>query len=194
MQRAKVMLLVLAILFSIVEIVPVIAGTRDNRRAAKVQLRTRGNRSSLAFIQERIRKRLASLPYYSVFDNLYFNYDGETVVLGGEVARASLRKDAEKAVEDVEGVERIVNRIEILPLSTVDNRIRAQAYRQLFSHPQLSRYAIQPVPPIHIIVKHSRIKLEGVVANRSDKIVAGMLANQISGVFSVVNNLRVEKD
>jgi hyperosmotically inducible periplasmic protein len=153
--------------------------------------RSRRNRGH-AFIQERIRKQLASLPYYSVFDNLNFTYNGETVVLGGEVMRPTTRDDAEDAVKRVEGVERVVNNIEVLPLSNIDDRIRKEAYQRLFSHPQLSRYGVQPVPPIHIIVKHSRIKLEGVVANESDKIVAGMIANQISGVFNVQNNLRVE--
>jgi hyperosmotically inducible periplasmic protein len=154
--------------------------------------RLRNNRANLAFIQERIRKKLASLPYFSVFDNLSFSYDGETVVLNGEVVRASTRSEAEHAIRDVEGVERIVNNIQVLPLSPMDDRIRASAYQQIFSHPQFTRYAMQPVPPIHIIVSHGHLRLEGVVANEADKTLAGMLANQLDGVFSVDNNLRVE--
>src|SRR2546421_4324032 len=152
MKRAKVAILTITILLSFVlmSALPTMAEAGEQPGLQQV----RGNRSSLAFVQEKIRKRLASLPFYSVFDNLNFSYDGETVVLGGEVVRPVTRSDAEHALKSVEGVERVVNNIEVLPLSPVDDRIRLTAYERLFSHPQLSRYAMQPVPPIHIIVKN----------------------------------------
>ena len=187
MKRAKVFIFIFLLNFLFVSGLPAMAAP-----AAKPGLQSRANRASLAYVQEHIRKKLASLPYYSVFDNLNFTFDGETVVLGGEVVRPTTRSDAEHAVKDVEGVERVENRIEVLPLSNIDDRIRLAAYQRIFSHPQLSRYAVQSVPPIHIIVRSSRIKLEGVVASNSDKIVAGMMANQVPGVFNVENNLRVE--
>jgi hyperosmotically inducible protein len=186
MKRTNVVILILACFLAISA--PVMAARR-----AQVAQGMRGSHS-LAFVQEGIRKRLASLPYYSVFDNLYFSFDGDTVILGGEVVRPTTKSDAEHAVRSVEGVENVVNNIEVLPLSSIDERIRAVAYQKIFSHPQFTQYALQPVPPIHIIVKNSNLKLEGVVANNSDKILAGMLANQISGVFSVENNLRVENE
>jgi hyperosmotically inducible periplasmic protein len=188
MKQARVIVLLFLFSFLMLSALPVMAV-----EALDPAPQIRGNRANLSFIQERIRKKLASLPYYSVFDNLEFTYDGETVVLGGEVVRPTTRDDAQEAVKDVEGVEQVINKIEVLPLSSIDDRIRLQAYNRIFSSPQLSRYAVQAVPPIHIIVKSSRIKLEGVVATESDKIVAGMVANQIPGVFSVENNLRVER-
>jgi hyperosmotically inducible periplasmic protein len=187
MKQARVFVFIVLVNLLLLSGLPAMAAP-----ATEPGLQSRANRASLAYVQERIRRKLASLPYYSVFDNLNFTYDGETVVLDGEVVRPTTRSDAERAVNDVEGVEQVVNRIEVLPLSSIDDRIRLTAYRRIFSHPQLSRYAVQPVPPIHIIVKNSRIKLEGVVASNSDKIVAGMLANQIPGVFNVENNLRIE--
>ena len=57
----------------------------------------------------------------------------------------------------------------------------------------MDRYAIQAVPPVHIIVKNGNVALEGVVATEADKNIAGIRANGVSGVFSVANNLRVEK-
>jgi hyperosmotically inducible protein len=57
----------------------------------------------------------------------------------------------------------------------------------------LNRYALQAVPPIHIIVNNGNVTLEGVVANQSDKNIAGMQANSVPGAFSVTNNLRVEQ-
>ena len=52
---------------------------------------------------------------------------------------------------------------------------------------------MQAVPPIRIIVKNGNVTLEGVVANKGDSDLAKIAANGVSGVFSVTNNLRVEK-
>ena len=50
------------------------------------------------------------------------------------------------------------------------------------------------VPSIHIIVKNGNVTLEGVVANEMQKNIANAQANGVSGVFSVTNNLRVERE
>jgi len=91
-------------------------------------------------------------------------------------------------------VERVVNDIEILPLSSYDDKIRLATYRAIYGHPALNRYVLQAVPPIHIVVKNGALALEGVVANEGDKNIAGLQANSVPGVFSVTNNLRVEKE
>jgi hyperosmotically inducible protein len=49
------------------------------------------------------------------------------------------------------------------------------------------------VPSIHIIVANGNVKLEGVVATEGDKNIANITANGVPGVFSVTNNLSVEK-
>ncbi len=151
--------------------------------------------------QERIRKRLEQevrhelvmLPYYSVFDNLAFRIVGDRVELMGQVVRPTLKSDAEAVVKKIEGVERVDNKIEVLPLSPNDERIRRAVFRAIYSDTVLNRYGLQAVPPIHIIVKNGHVTLEGVVANEMDKNVANLRANGVSGVFSVTNNLRVEK-
>jgi hyperosmotically inducible protein len=145
-----------------------------------------------ARIEREVRHQLVMLPYYSVFDNLAYQVDGDTVILLGQVARPTLKSDAESAVKSIEGVERVVNRIEALPLSPNDDRIRREEFRTIFGFPSLNRYAIQAVPPIHILVKNGHVTLEGVVANQGDKNIAGVQANGVPGVFSVTNNLRVE--
>jgi hyperosmotically inducible protein len=133
------------------------------------------------------------LPYYGVFDNLAFKVDGATVTLIGQVTRPTLKSDAEKVVKDIEGVEKVVNQIEVLPLSPNDDRLRLATYRAIYSTTGLDRYALNAVPPIHILVANGKVTLEGVVANEADKNMAGVKANGVSGVFSVTNNLRVEK-
>ena len=102
-----------------------------------------------------------------------------------------LKSDAARAVERIEGVDKVVNDIEVLPPSPVDERIRRAAYRSIYSYEPLFKYGNMAVPPIHIIVKNGRITLDGVVDSEADKNLAGMRANQISGTFQVTNNLRV---
>lgn len=139
-----------------------------------------------------VRHELVMLPYYGVFDNLAFKVDGYVVTLLGQVTRPTLKSDAENVVKNIEGVERVANEIKVLPLSPQDDAIRLATYRAIYGHTALNRYALQAVPPIHIIVDSGKVTLEGVVANEGDKNIANIQANGVSGVFSVTNNLRVE--
>jgi len=140
-----------------------------------------------------VRHELVMLPYYNVFDNLAFKVDGSTVTLMGQVTRPTLKSDAGRVVKSIEGVDKVVNNIEVLPLSPNDDRIRMAVYRAIYGHASLQRYGLQAVPPIHILVNNGNVTLEGVVANEADKNIANLQANGVPGVFSVKNNLRVEK-
>jgi hyperosmotically inducible protein len=143
------------------------------------------------FVRE-IRHELIMLPYYGVFDNLVYKVDGYKVTLMGQVTRPTLKSSAENVVKNIEGVEQVTNNIEVLPLSPNDDRLRLALYRQIYGQTALNRYALNAVPPIHIIVRNGQVTLEGVVANEADKNIANIQANGVSGVFSVTNNLRVE--
>ena len=138
-----------------------------------------------------VRHELIMLPYYGVFDNLTFRVDGRTVTLAGQVTNPTLKSDAERSVKRIEGVEKVVNNLEVLPPSPADDRIRKAVYRAIYSYGPLFKYGNMAVPPIHIIVKNGRVTLEGVVDNETDKNLAGMRANQVPGTFQVTNNLRV---
>ncbi len=139
-----------------------------------------------------VRQELVTLPFYGVFDNLLFELRGRTVVLKGQVARPSLKQDAERVVRGVDGVEDVVNEIEVLPTSPNDDRIRIATYRAIYADNVLYRYGLQAVPPIHIIVKNGNVTLVGVVASEMDKNVAGLRANGVNGVFNVSNELRID--
>jgi hyperosmotically inducible protein len=166
-----------------------VAGAQQReQRAADRSMTPRG----VDRLARQVRHELVMLPFYGVFDNLAFKMDGRTVTLLGQVTRPTLKSDAENVVKDLEGVEKVVNNIEVLPLSPMDDRIRLATYRAVYSTQGLDRYALQAVPPIHIIVNNGKVTLEGVVANEMDKNLAGVKANGVSGVFSVTNNLRVE--
>jgi len=146
-------------------------------------------------VMKEVRHELVMLPYYGVFDNLLYNVSPDgTVTLLGEASRPTLKSDAERAVREIEGVERVDNQIKVLPVSPNDDRIRRATYRKIFGHDVLWQYQFRVVPPIHIVVENGHVTLEGVVARPMEKQVAGMQANSVSGVFSVENNLRVEND
>jgi hyperosmotically inducible periplasmic protein len=155
------------------------------------------SQASKARVHERlagqVRHELAMIPQVSVFDNLGYRVDGGAVTLVGEVRNAVIKDEAEKAVKHLEGVERVDNKIEVLPLSFNDDRIRRQVARAVFNDGRLFSYAIQPLPPIRIIVKNGHVNLEGVVRTQADKNNAFIRANGVPGVFSVENNLQVEQ-
>jgi hyperosmotically inducible protein len=172
---------------------PAKASAQEPATQSDRQVLKRG-KSDIERISREARHELVMLPYYSVFDNLAFEVGADgTLTLRGQVVRPTLKSDAERRVKDIEGVERVNNQIEVLPVSSNDDRLRRDVYRAIYGHPALSRYAWGAVPPIHIIVNNGRLTLEGVVANESDKNIANIQANGVSGVFKVTNNLQVEK-
>ena len=154
--------------------------------------RDKRKESGEARLIRQVRHELVMLPYYGVFDNLAYKVEGRTVTLLGQVSRPSLKPDAERAVKEVEGIETVVNQIEVLPISPNDDQLRLATYRAIYSDNMLYRYGLQAVPPIHIILKNGNVTLVGVVANQADKNVAGIRANGVSGVFAVENKLVVE--
>ncbi len=139
-----------------------------------------------------VRHQLLMLPYYSVFDNLEFQVEGGKVILTGQVMSPVIKSDAKSAVKSIAGVTQVVNNIEVLPLSPMDDRLRRALYRSIYGTAGLDRYALQAVPPVHIIVKNGHATLEGVVASEGDKNLAGIKASTVPFLFSVENNLRVE--
>ena len=167
-----------------------------------------------------VQKKLGSLTNYSVFDWITFGVHGKTLVLKGYASRPTLKSDAERAVKGIEGIQKVENEIQVLPLSNFDDRIRAQVYNRIYTQPALRKYnanqgsiaqamgpggrsmgmmagGITNNPPIgyhaiHIIVKNGNVTLYGVVLNQSDASIAYIQANGTSGVFSVDNDIVVE--
>jgi hyperosmotically inducible protein len=143
---------------------------------------------ALQRITQEVRHQLVMLPYYSVFDNLSYKVSPDgTVTLMGQVLDPTLKPDAERAVKKVEGVEKVVNNIEVLPTSPNDDRIRRAVYRAIYGNDVLAPYSLRAVPPIHIIVKNGNVTLTGVVARQMDK-----QAKSVPGVFGVTDDLQVE--
>src|SRR5687768_1635928 len=161
-----------------------------------------------------VRKMLERLPYYGVFDFIVFRADRGTVYLGGYSFEGRLKMDAEAATKRATGVQEVANKIEVLPASPNDDRIRWETFYRIYTDDFLSRYApggefgvlqdlrderhfpgMQPVGPyaIHIIVKNGRTMLLGIVDSAADRQIAEVRAREVTGVFEVENSLTVAR-
>ena len=142
-------------------------------------------------LQERVLHALRMLPYDGVFSEIRYNIDNETVTLEGDVQWPILKSDAENAVARVDGVKKVVNDIEVLPLSSADDSLRLRMYWAIYSQPGFEKYAVQATKPIRIIVKNGNVTLIGVVGSELDKTLAGTAARNVPFAFSVTNDLTV---
>jgi len=170
--------------------VPILVTFHPNQTSAATTLQTN------ARLVRQVRHELVTLPYYGVFDWLEFEvHPDNTIVLRGQVVRPTTKSDAEANVKDVDGVAKVVNQIEVLPLSPQDDRLRRALYRAIYgSNSPLFRYAVQSIPPIHLIVDRGRATLKGVVANKGDAQLAYLRARGVSGLFEVKNQLVIESE
>ena len=146
-------------------------------------------------IAKQVRHELLMLPYYSLFDDLEYDVQGHTVTLSGSLIseHAVTKSEAENVVKRIEGVDKVVDNIKLLPPSPLDEQARVRVYRSLASTGSLSRYFWEAAPSVHIIVENQRVTLKGFVNNETDKNLATIAANQVPGIFQVTNELRIVK-
>ena len=141
----------------------------------------------------RVQRELLALPGYTVFDYLAAKQlDDGSVLLSGYVTNTALKKAAESAARSIAGAT-IVNRIEVLPRSQRDDRLRAAASREIYGDPSMLSYATRKLSPIHIIVKNGRVTLEGTVDSGLDRIQAETAMQQLP-VTAVRNRLIAMQD
>ena len=163
-----------------------------------------------------IRKAIVTLPNYGVFDDLSFEIQESTVILRGFASRPSLKESVSQTVKKIQGVEKVINQIEVLPLSPRDDDVRADLYTNIYGDTALSRFGSRRATPqfpsiarqgfgitndppigyhaIHIIVKSGHVTLAGMVDTPGDSIIAETRVRGTFGVFSVTNDLRVTSD
>ena len=142
-----------------------------------------------AQLHEKVRHELAMIAYITTFDFISFTLVGNDVILTGWTVRDTNRSDAEYRVKKIEGVGKVTNNIEILPLGGIDMEIRAAARSALQrTH---STYFWSNGSDIKIVVKNGTIILLGAVRTQQDFDTATIQLNSLSGVFHVFNMLRV---
>ena len=142
-------------------------------------------------LSREIHHQILMLPFYSVFDFITFTLQGNKVTLSGQVLRHNLKNHAEVALKSLEGVDTVVNTIEVLPAFPADDDLRRAIYRAIYEDPTLARYGIPAIPEIHIIVNNGHVSLEGFVGSQADKNLAAGCAGRVANVLGIKNNLVV---
>jgi hyperosmotically inducible protein len=146
-----------------------------------------------AALSKKVSHEIRMYDRYTIWDNINVKVNEGNVELLGQVSQPYKKADLARLAQRVPGVRSVTNELEVLPLSHFDDQLRLRVARAIYRDPVLSRYSIQAIPPIHIIVDNGRVTLEGVVNNDMEKNVAGIRANAAGLSFGkVVNNLRVE--
>ena len=147
---------------------------------------------------QQLRNKLAEKLSYdrvgygtTAFNALTIGVQNGVVTLGGTAYGPVDKDSALSLVANYPGVKDVVDNIEVAPVSPMDDRIRLAEARAIYGAPQLNKYALDPAKPIRITVVNGNVTLVGVVDTQADKDVANIRANQVPGVFKVVNNLQV---
>ena len=148
-----------------------------------------------AKIAQQVRHQVLTLLHYGMYDEIEYSVQGRTVTLNGAVTNnhSQTRQDAERAVKRIEGVDKVVNNIRVLPPNLLDDEARERVFRALSRTGGLSQYFYPASPDIRIIVDNQRLTLKGYVNNEGDKNMANVAANQVRDLFQVTNNLQVVK-
>jgi hyperosmotically inducible periplasmic protein len=162
-----------------------VASAADKNDTAKFQ-------SDAALIKG-VRHAIVMYPRYSIFDDINFQVENGAVRLEGVVTQPFKKSDIDKIVRNVAGANQVQDDIRVLPLSPDDERLRQVVARAIYADPSMTKYAIQAMKPIHIIVENGHVTLDGVVATNFDKQIAGTRASSVGLSFGpVINNLQVE--
>lgn len=154
---------------------------------------TIGKAESDQKLAERIAEQMRRSTYFTVFDDVQIGVDNGVVTLTGYVTQPIKSDDLARRASHVDGVREFVNRLEVLPASLSDDRLRAIIANTLYRDPAFSNYASQAVPPVHIIVRNSSVLLTGVVNNEVERRQAENIVRHIPGIIGVQNALRVER-
>jgi hyperosmotically inducible protein len=141
-------------------------------------------------IDNQVFHKIRGLTYYNTFDYITWQVNGSTVTLHGKVLTLGTKSEAAGAVKGIPGVTQVINNIQDLPPSSMDDQIRRAALREFESHGP-AQYFGWPNPDVHIVVENGRLSLEGYVSRKSDSNLLNILANGLPGVFQVTNNLQI---
>lgn len=144
-------------------------------------------------LAERIAEQMRRSTYFTVFDDVEIGVDNGVVTLTGYVTQPIKSDDLARRASHVDGVQEFVNKLEVLPASLADDRLRALVANAIYRDPTFSNYASQAIPPIHVIVRNSSVLLTGVVNSEVERRQAENIVRHIPGIIGVQNALRVER-
>jgi hyperosmotically inducible periplasmic protein len=140
-----------------------------------------------------VQKQVLQYSHFTIFDNVNVQVDDGAVRLTGKVTMPFKRDDIERRVRKVPGVAQVDNRIDVLPVSQFDDNLRLGIAHAIYSNPAFRSFAATANPPIHIIVEHGHVTLDGVVLNEVDRAIARSIASGFLS-FSFKNELKTEAE
>ena len=160
-----------------------------------------------------MRTALAKLPYYGVFDFLAFSIEDGVVTLKGFAHRPALKREAEATIREAVKAD-VANKIEILPSSSFDDRIRWSTFQRVYTDDIASKYVpggemevryevldmarfagMEPYGtyPVHIIVKNRKVLLIGLLDNELDKTQVLFSARQVPSTLGIEDAVMVRR-
>jgi hyperosmotically inducible protein len=140
-----------------------------------------------------VEKQVLQYPHFTIFDSVNAEIDEGVVRLTGKVTMPYKRTDIERRVQKLTGVVKVDNRIEVLPVSQFDDNLRLRIARAIYGNPAFHMYSFRVNPPIHVIVEHGRVTLEGVVLSNVDRVLARSIASNFLA-FEITNALKTESE
>ena len=140
-----------------------------------------------------VQKQVLRYPHFTIFDSVNAQVNDGVVVLIGKVTMPYKRNELERRVAKLPGIQRVENRLEVLPVSQFDNDLRFAIARAIYRNPAFIGYGSHVNPPIHIIVDRGRVTLEGVVNSNVDRMIARTIAGSF-GSFELKNELKTEAE
>jgi len=165
---------------------------QDHVQGLRNHVDVEGNVSDQQLQQQLADKlRYDRVGYGIAFNALGLNVQNGVVTIAGDVRDYPARDSALSIVETTPGVKDVVDNINVLPTSPMDDEIRLRVARAIYGHNTLSRYANDPQKPIRIIVDNGHVTLYGVVDSQMDKQLAETQARSVPNVFSVDDKLMV---
>jgi hyperosmotically inducible protein len=138
------------------------------------------------------RKEIVTYPFYSIFDWIVLEAQGNDLTVSGQVTEPFKKTDIGNFLAHVRGVADLKNNLQVLPLSDYDRGLRIAVARAIYGDPYFVNYADQALPSIHIVVDNGNVTLEGVVNSEVDRAKAQDDARFAATFLSLKNDLRVE--
>jgi hyperosmotically inducible protein len=140
-----------------------------------------------------VSRQVLRYPQFTIFDSISAQVNDGVVTLTGKVTMPYKRKEIEKRIAKVSGVRQVNNQITVLPVSMFDDELRFRIARAIYGNSNFWHYGSMVNPPIHIIVEHGRVTLEGVVNSNIDRMLARSIASSFDA-FEVTNNLKTDAE
>ena len=140
-----------------------------------------------------VQRQVLRYPHFTIFDSVNAQVDEGVVTLTGKVTMPYKARDIEKRVRGLSGVTEVHNRIDVLPASQFDDRLRFDIARAIYGHPMFHTYATMVNPPIHVVVERGRVTLEGVVNSEVERALARSIASGFLA-FEVKNELKTDEE